>query len=232
VRHLFKPNDRVLEVGGGSGYQARCIADWGCNVLSIDLGSRAPSPQTFFDVTDYDGHHIPAANSSFDLVFSSNTLEHVPHLDELLAETKRVLRPGGLAIHILPSPAWRFWASAGFPVYALGYALGRYRPAEEVGSVERSVARRGRIGTAFRALLAPFRAHGEYPNAAAELYYFSMRRWRRVFHDAGFSVESAEPVGLFYTPYKMLNQSLTVEQRRTMSRWLGSACNVFFLSMR
>lgn len=232
ARQYFPAQARVLEIGGGSGYQAKCIADWGYDVLSIDVAQRWRSPKSFFPVTDYDGRHIPAADMSVDIVFSSNTLEHIPHVREMLKETQRVLKPGGRSIHILPSPAWRFWATVGFPLYALSYVLGTDRGAAEVASVQQSVARRGRLATAFRALLVPFRAHGEYRNALAELYYFSTRRWRRVFEDAGFIVEETKPIGIFYTPYKLMRDSLTLPQRRALSRFFGSACNVFVLSAR
>ena len=41
-------------------------------------------------------------DSSFDLVISSETLEHVPDLDAALAEIRRVLRPGGRHLFTVP----------------------------------------------------------------------------------------------------------------------------------
>jgi hypothetical protein len=41
-------------------------------------------------------------DASFDLVLTSETLEHVPDLDRALAEIRRVLRPGGLHIFTIP----------------------------------------------------------------------------------------------------------------------------------
>ena len=40
-------------------------------------------------------------------MFSSNTLEHVKQLDILLKEMRRVLKPRGTMVHILPTSAWR-----------------------------------------------------------------------------------------------------------------------------
>lgn len=232
VRKYLPPTGRILELGGGSGYQAQVLASWGYDVTSIDLASREPSQRNFHPVIDYDGHRIPAPDASFDVVFSSNVLEHVPHLESMLAETRRVLRPGGRMVHVLPSSAWRFWASAGFFPYAVGYALGRRPSSVEEKSVRTSVAKRGPLRTALRALAVPLRPHGEYPNALAELYYFSAFRWRRVFRRAGFVVNEAHPVRLFYTPYKMLHDRLQLPTRRALSRVFGSACNVFVLTVR
>ncbi len=46
-------------------------------------------------------------DGSFDLVFSSNMLEHIPDLPRCLNECKRVLHPEGVMIHMLPSRSWK-----------------------------------------------------------------------------------------------------------------------------
>src|SRR5262249_40433913 len=113
LRRWFPPGARVLELGGGSGFQARPLASWGCAVRSIDLAGGRPWAERYFDVEPYDGVHIPAADGAFDVVFSSNVLLAVPvdRLPALVAETRRVLAPGGVAVHVLPSTAWRVWTN-------------------------------------------------------------------------------------------------------------------------
>ena len=39
----------------------------------------------------------------FDIVFSSNIMEHVQHVEEFQQEIKWALKWGGVAVHILPS---------------------------------------------------------------------------------------------------------------------------------
>ncbi|MGH7963425.1 MAG: class I SAM-dependent methyltransferase, partial [Candidatus Binatia bacterium] len=89
VRHWFQPGMRVLELGGGSGFQASILASRGCEVLSIDLPERPIPRQIYYPVQAYDGHTIPAADASFDVVFSSNVLEHIWPLPPILRETRR-----------------------------------------------------------------------------------------------------------------------------------------------
>ena len=116
LRSYFSPGSRVLELGGGSGFQASILSSWGCHVHSIDVATR-PDPHSqrygrqYFTVTTYDGHNLPFADSSFDVVYSSHMLYHAVELDQMLLEIRRVLRPGGMAIHILPSASWRFWTT-------------------------------------------------------------------------------------------------------------------------
>jgi SAM-dependent methyltransferase len=116
LRKYFSSGARVLELGGGSGFQASILSSCGCDVHSIDVAAR-PDPHSqrygrqYFTVTTYDGHNIPFADSSFDIVYTSHMLYHAVELDSMLAEIGRVLRPGGLAIHVLPSASWRFWTT-------------------------------------------------------------------------------------------------------------------------
>ena len=46
--------------------------------------------------------HLSYADESFDLVLTSETLEHVPNLDAALGEIRRVLKPGGWHLFTVP----------------------------------------------------------------------------------------------------------------------------------
>ena len=46
--------------------------------------------------------HCPTATTKFDLVLTSDTLEHVPDFERALAEIRRVLKPDGLHIFTIP----------------------------------------------------------------------------------------------------------------------------------
>jgi SAM-dependent methyltransferase len=48
--------------------------------------------------------NLPIADSSFDLIYASHVLEHVPDDEKAIAELHRVLKPGGVAI--LPVPIY------------------------------------------------------------------------------------------------------------------------------
>jgi SAM-dependent methyltransferase len=53
----------------------------------------------------YDGKTIPFPDNRFDAVVSFEVFEHVFHIDELLCEVKRVLKPGGHVLMTVPF-AW------------------------------------------------------------------------------------------------------------------------------
>jgi SAM-dependent methyltransferase len=239
VKKYFSKDARVLEIGGGSGFQARMIAVHGCQVESVDLADRPRLTEPFFPVRDYDGRSFPFPDASFDIVFSSNVLEHVPHLPEMLQEIKRVLKPGGIAVHILPSATWRFWSSIthylAIPRFVFR-RLSRSKPSEgkqtaassAAPTVRKSLPRR--LLSFLNVMFFPGR-HGEYPNALSELWYFSRKRWRGVFSRADYTVQSVYGNGLFYTGSE-LNPVLPFKLRQMMSRCMGSAATVFVMTPR
>lgn len=227
VEDYFKPALRVLEIGGGNGFQARLISSRGCDVRSIDL---APSSHAvkYFDVQAYDGRAIPYRDNEFDLIFSSNVLEHIEDLNATLHESRRVLKPEGAAIHILPTPAWRLWTSVAHYGYLWHRVLDADRPVGDgtVPSISEKMRARG-VLYAFGRILAAG-PHGRYPNALSELYYFSERRWLKVFRGAGFQVTHVRASNIFYTGYGILPW-VSMEVRTSMATWLGSATRIYVL---
>ena len=114
VLGLMPSNCRLLEIGAGTGWQARAFKDHGYDVSAIDLPSSNYRENRVVPIMDYDGQNIPFADNTFDIVFSSNALEHIPHIYEFQKEIHRVLKPGGVAVHVIPSGSWRFWTNITF----------------------------------------------------------------------------------------------------------------------
>lgn len=212
--HLPPPGARVLEIGGGTGLQARLLADRGYRMASIDLVSSSYDARRF-PVIRYDGARFPFRDAVFDAVFSSNVLEHVLDLPALHAECRRVLRPGGTGVHVMPTATWRLWTSVAHWVEGLQHVA--------------SHVRRLRPDRAAKALVLyaiPPR-HGERGCALTEMWTFSRRAWLRHFRRHGFEVLTAEPMRLFYTGEMILGPRWAMESRRGAARVLGSACVLY-----
>jgi 2-polyprenyl-3-methyl-5-hydroxy-6-metoxy-1,4-benzoquinol methylase len=102
-----RTGSRVLDAGCGTGYGAACLADHGACVLAYDAAAEAIAyarrtfPRVHYEVRDL-GSPLPLADSSFDLVLSSNVFEHVPDVDRLAAECARVVKPDGAVIVAVP----------------------------------------------------------------------------------------------------------------------------------
>jgi 2-polyprenyl-3-methyl-5-hydroxy-6-metoxy-1,4-benzoquinol methylase len=202
---------RILELGAGTGMQARALSERGLEVSAIDIAASAYSGHRLFPVQDYDGTTIPFEDSSFDVVYSSNTLEHVKDLAGMHAEIARVLKPGGKSIHLMPSQWWRAWTTISGPASAVQSAVtGRLTQAAKT--------------LAATAVLMP---HGERGNAISELRLFRPAWWKRNFEQNGFRVVEHHPVDLFYTGWMVLGRFLSFDRRRALSRVLGGASYLY-----
>lgn len=235
VRHL-PPGARVLEIGAGSGWQARALQANGFAVTAVDVATSEYRGAPVFPVQLYDGHRLPFDDGAFDAVFSSNVLEHVPHVAALDREILRVVRPGGVAVHVLPTATWRLWTF----VTHYGYAarvLWRLRggpPSEaEDMFLTRTLAavHAESLGARCRRALRRVTAgrHGEVGTAVGELYHFSRWRWRAVFGRTGWRLRALHGNSLLYTGYFLFGDGLSLRRRAALSRWLGSSCLIYVL---
>lgn len=221
----------LLEIGGGSGQQAALLVDRGFRVRSIDVASSNYAQGRLFPVQDYDGRHIPFADRSFDVVFSSNVLEHIAALDDFEGEIRRVLRPDGHAIHVLPNHRWRAWSWATHYPALLPIAWTRLRgrgammasgDAGAVTSTSRSLL--------MKALVPP--RHGERGNVVSEYAYFHPRWWRRHFQRAGWQIVDSFDVPLFYTGYALGGRSVPLRFRERMAARIGGVSTCYLLQGR
>lgn len=231
IERALPAGARVLELGGGTGQQAMMLSERGVDIVSVDVeGSRYHNDRVF-PVIDYDGRNLPFADAAFDVIVSSNVLEHVEYLGALHVECTRVLRPNGFAVHIMPTHSWRFWTSIAH--YAdLLERVARALPA----MVPRSLTPSGLTIAPARGFLRildmvfsgamPTR-HGERGSNLSEIAYFRPGWWRREFRANDFEIEDDHPMGLFYTGYMVLGERLSLDRRRRLSRLLGSACHFF-----
>lgn len=226
----FVPGMRILEIGGGTGYQAKRLSEDGFVVDSIDVPNSNYADQLEFPVRPYDGRNIPFPNESFDVVFSSNVLEHVLDLPQLQTEMKRVLKPGGYCVHLMPTGAWRCWTNLahytelfqrlfGLMPRLIPKGLSKHAFSDSL-SVLRLMA-----GTTKHYAIVP--RHGETGNALSEIVTFSAPHWKKHFSDQLFIIDEATPIGLFYTGHMVLGAKLSLSLRQKIAKWLGSACVIY-----
>ena len=123
---------RTLDVGCGGGLLAEEFARLGCRVTGIDPSepsletARAHAELSRLEIEYLRGvgEELPFEDASFDTVYCCDVLEHVDDLARVIAETARVLRPGGIYLYdtlnrTLPSRViaikmWQEWPSTAF----------------------------------------------------------------------------------------------------------------------
>jgi SAM-dependent methyltransferase len=227
----------ILEIGAGTGGQAKRLSSLGFSVEAIDIENSNYAQHRVWPVTNYDGKHIPFADRHFDIVFSSNVLEHIPHLDDFQGEMQRVLKPDGIAIHIVPSGSWRFWTNLTHYPFVLKSVVEivRNKIATALKGAGREISGNGVISGGglsgmplVRKALFPHR-HGETGNAISEMYYFSRSRWSALFRRSGWVLKRIAPYNLFYTGNVLFGSALPIRARKYLSYILGSSCHLFVL---
>jgi ubiquinone/menaquinone biosynthesis C-methylase UbiE len=223
---------RVLEIGAGAGWQAQWLSERGRQMVAVDVPASNYNEARMYTVVQYDGVRLPLPAASVDIIFSSNVMEHVVDLDGLLAEMRRVLKPGGYAVHLMPTTSWRVWASLGFYWLTAAALLRKLARRSAAASAESAISstpksRRSLVQRLKNLLIPP--VHGETGNSLTELYLFNPVRWRRVFEGAGWQVESIHPNGLFYTGNFLLTWRLPFALRRVLWRVLGCPCLIYIV---
>lgn len=224
------PISKVLEIGAGAGWQAQVLAAHNHDVEAIDIAESLYATQREFPVLEYDGIHIPYPDNTFDVVFSSNTLEHIPGLSSFQQEIRRVLKPDGMVIHILPTASWRLWTSLSHYVFIVRMVLtlfGFRKCITDANLIEHKRANRSIANLIRKTLFSP--RHGERGNAVLELWLFSRYDWRRLFRQTNWHIEREIPLRLFYTGYSILDSQLDIGRRVQLSKILGSSTRLFVL---
>jgi SAM-dependent methyltransferase len=115
-------NSRILDFGCGDGSLVYAFRDLGMDAYGFDIRGvvrlREEGDRKYFAVldrraaemedvrVDWKTFRIPFPDEHFDLVVSTEVLEHVQDHDTVLRELARVTKPGGCGIHTFPA-RWR-----------------------------------------------------------------------------------------------------------------------------
>ena len=232
---LIPKGSNILELGAGTGWQAKLLAEHGFVVKAIDLEESRYASHRVWPVLHYDGINIPFPDNYFDVIFSSSVLEHIGQVEQFQSEIKRVLKPSGLAIHILPSGNWRVWTNMSHYLFFAKVLLFKLFPNlwEEGDSMSKIIAETQNFTKKqiLKKTLFPSR-HGETGNLISEIYLFSRLRWIRLFRRTGWVVQNCFPNRLFYTGFLVFSSKFSIKVRKKMSYILGSSCLVYVLKKK
>lgn len=104
----------VLDAGCGTGEFSRVARARGARVVSVDIGPRLLSVargKGIEQVAAADVARLPFADGTFDVVLSSECIEHTPSPRASMLELARVLRAGGRLAVTCPNRTW-YWSCA------------------------------------------------------------------------------------------------------------------------
>jgi len=199
---------RVLELGSGDGVQTSALRRQFAEVTPIDI---APSGEVDGLIVA-DASSLPFVNDYFDLVFSSNVLEHIEDLSACMAEMKRVLAPGGIMIHSMPTGNWKVIQVIGRPVATIVKVVRKLVPGLSSGRVRAHSGSHASVHVANPPQRSPVQKiigqfvpsiHGVSGNHISEFIQFRPRWWKHQFESAGLECYRSSPMYL-HSPYDML----------------------------
>jgi SAM-dependent methyltransferase len=108
LEYTLLPNARILDFGCGAGATVYAFHDRGFpNAVGFDtkdhLELSAPEHRDRFRI-GFEREGLPFTNDTFDLVISEEVFEHVQDQVPTWRELHRIMKPGGIAIHVFPGP--------------------------------------------------------------------------------------------------------------------------------
>lgn len=122
----FKLSGRVLDLGCGDGRYFRLIWPNVDNVVGVDrdvgVADAGLRSGVYRDIHVVNAHEVPELSETFDHVFANCSLEHMDHLDAVLKEVQRCLKPGGSLICSVVTDRFLQWNVLSNLVSVAGFA--------------------------------------------------------------------------------------------------------------
>lgn len=220
----------LLEIGSGTGAQLLVLQRICRSVTGLEV---ATNRERLAEIVEYDGSHIPLPAVSVDVIFSSHVMEHVKDEITLHLEMHRVLRPGAVCLHIVPSAAWRLCASlAHYPSTLRNLwvkSTNTLRPDPPSGAIANSQPVTFSRWQARLSYALIQRRHGESGNWFTEHFIFRTNAWRHRFEHLGWHVDAIEPVGIASSGYCLFKERLNWPARARLAKLIGSTGILFIL---
>ena len=94
----------LLDIGSGKGSALVGFKRRGLEVNGIDKRDECLEILSDFDIRDcnLENEKFPFEDNTFDYVYSKSVLEHVYNTQNIIEETYRVLKPGGITVQLTP----------------------------------------------------------------------------------------------------------------------------------
>jgi SAM-dependent methyltransferase len=200
-----------LELGAGDGFQSRLLTRYVSRLISTDYNPNIMKNKgnelIEFHICDAEEVDKVFSKRQFDLVFSSNLLEHLPNPDRTLKGIYEVLKDEGITIHVMPNPFWklchlllhipnmcvialeRITEKGGFSniLKKIKGAANNLELDEQIGNLGNNPKTQRAPRSFLYRLLVP-EPHGVSKNNVEEFYAFSKNRWKKEFEKANLEL--------------------------------------------
>lgn len=236
--HSHWPNPRVgrlLEIGCGMGYVSALLSTAADEVYATDIAEEDDAKhavglrrtEAFLERLSVRGVTTKSVNAerisfeddSFDMVFSMFVVQHIPDRRGAAAEMARVLKPGGVAVHLVPSrtklvyACFRYWVylAERSVIHALRLVRGLMRgprkgPNDDVSSDQRSARETIDGSGQFQNFPLP-PTFGMYESSRQEWVESGLSEWQELF-GAGGQLKAVKAATIKLNPVPLLVEVL------------------------
>jgi SAM-dependent methyltransferase len=109
--YRVEPGSAILDFGCGAGLAIRYLRERGFAAFGYDVDTRVEPradptdliEQGIIRVNTDENARLPFPDDMFDVALSYQVFEHVQNYEHSVAELARVLKPGGVSLHVFPS---------------------------------------------------------------------------------------------------------------------------------
>lgn len=188
----IKKGTRILEIGCGSGIQSTFLSEKSDFVVSSDIELKDVKFGKLCLIRCA-GEYLPFKNGSFDIVYSSNVLEHMKDRILALRETRRVLGGEGTFVCVVPTSTWKILDVIMHYFRIICVIVSRLKRKRQVLAMENK--RPSRISEKIRYLTPA--VHGEYKGIAEEIIAYQERNWVHLLEVGNFNVYKIKKLFLY-----------------------------------
>ena len=181
---------RALELGAGNGFQATLLSKYVSRLISTELNpdilKNKNTESIEYRICNAEEAIKIFDKKEFDLIFSSNLLEHVFDSHKTLSNIRELLKDDGITIHIMPNPFWKLCHMLFYIPNRCLIVLERILNNKPIRANKMSKAR-----TAQKSLmhsLLTLKPHGVSDGNIKEFFAFTKSRWIREFEKANLEL--------------------------------------------
>jgi len=187
--------EKGLEVGAGDGYQSTILTKYIKELICTEyVMEKLPDKDTAnikYKTIDAEKIDYYFKEKEFDLIFSSNMIEHLGRPGDFLKGVQKVLKNEGISIHSMPN---RFWKISQMTLHHFNYLilflerLG-FRDLKKIKGekISKDNPKESKKYSLLRRILWPV-PHGATKNNWEEFWEFGKKRWIKKFESKGFEV--------------------------------------------